>query len=214
VLVVDEAHKLPRELLEEIRLLGNFENPEQKLLQIVLAGQPELSDVLNRDEMRQFKQRIAVRLRIEPLCDEEVRTYVQCRWKEAGGPEPLPFEHEALSVIAMCASGIPRLINSVCDNSLMWAFAEESKYVLAQHAWNAASDLDLVVPGALPTAASRVPVLLPQAAWPSPAVERPVPPAPAIAPFREPPSKNGNGSNGAGSKPWWNRWTVRLGNTG
>jgi general secretion pathway protein A len=210
VLVVDEAHKLPFDVLEEIRLLGNFENPEQKLLQVLLAGQPELSDVLNRDDMRQFKQRIALRLRIEPLPETEVQLYIECRWKEAGGPEPLPFAPEALALIARCSNGIPRLINSICDNALLWAFAEESKQVSGQHVRNAAADLELTVPAALPVqpVAPRA-----QAGWllarTEQAEERLIPPAVAVAPLRELPCFN-NGSNGSESKSWWNRWTVRL----
>src|SRR5579862_979826 len=85
VLVVDEAHKLSPEVLEEIRLLTNFETAEQKLLQIVLVGQDELRTVLNRDDLRQLKQRIAVRFELKPLALEEVESYVRYRWARAGG---------------------------------------------------------------------------------------------------------------------------------
>ena len=202
VLVVDEAHKLSAKVLEEIRLLGNFESPEQKFLQVLLAGQPELSDVLNREDMRQFKQRIAIRLRIEPLAESEVHLYIQSRWKEAGGREPLPFRPEALALIAKCSKGIPRLINSLCDNALLLAFAEGSMHVTDQNVQSAAEDLELARPAAL-----QLPVRI---GSPSENSERPpeplISPVADIAPFRDLAS-----NNGSGVKSWWIRWTGRLG---
>jgi len=208
VLIVDEAHKLSREVLEEIRLLGNFESPDEKLLQVLLAGQPELADVLNGDDMRQFKQRIAVRLRLEPLAETEVGPYIACRCREAGGPEPHPFAPEAVALIARCSRGIPRLINSICDSALLLAFAEESKQVSEPQVQSVAEDLELMV--ALPA-----PVLAPAPRSrviqsPAPYVQTEQRPAAApaeIAPFRELPSLNGwnNGSH----KPWWRRWGRR-----
>jgi general secretion pathway protein A len=211
VLIVDEAHKLSREVLEEIRLLGNFENPDEKLLQVLLAGQPELADMLNREDMRQFKQRIAVRLRLERLPEADVGPYIACRCREAGGPEPHPFTPEAVALIAKCSNGIPRLINSICDSALLLAFAEESKQVSEPHVQSVAEDLDLRVP--LPA-----PVLAPTArAHAAPAAvsyaqthraeQRSVSAPREIAPFREIPSFNGksNGSN----RPWWRWWGRR-----
>src|SRR5271154_7177559 len=94
-LIVDEAHKLSPEVLEEIRLLGNFEAADRKTLQIVLAGQPELDVALRRTDLRQLKQRIAMRLLIRPLQAEDVSKYIRHRWLRAGGAEP-PFTPEAL----------------------------------------------------------------------------------------------------------------------
>src|SRR5713226_7632059 len=111
VLVVDEAHKLPPDVLEEIRLLSNFELADAKLLQIVLAGQTELGDVLNRQDLRQLKQRIAVRLSIQPLSRVGVEHYIQHRWQKAGAAKPHPFESEAVDRIAEFSRGIPRLVN-------------------------------------------------------------------------------------------------------
>ena len=118
VLIVDEAHKLSYEVFEEIRLLTNFDTSEQKLLQIVLSGQPELTRVLNRPNLWQLKQRIAIRLNIDPLSPEDVKAFIQHRWTRAGGAIPHPFTPEAVALIALWSQGIPRLVNSLCDNGL------------------------------------------------------------------------------------------------
>jgi len=97
VLIVDEAHKLNNDVLEEIRLLTNFENNDYKLLQIVLTGQPELRDVLNRKDLWQLKQRIAVRLHIDPLSPEQVKQYIQHRWTRADAITAPPFADDAIS---------------------------------------------------------------------------------------------------------------------
>lgn len=122
VLIVDEAHKLTPELLEEIRLLSNFETSEQKLLQIVLAGQTELADLLNRQDLRQVKQRIAVRLATDALSEAEVRDYIRTRWTRCGGKPDLPFSDEAVLLISRGSKGIPRVVNAICDNALTNAF--------------------------------------------------------------------------------------------
>jgi general secretion pathway protein A len=211
VLIVDEAHKLSREVLEEIRLLGNFENPDEKLLQVLLAGQPELADMLNREDMRQFKQRIAVRLRLEPLPEDDVGPYIALRCREAGGPEPHPFTPEAVALVAKCSNGIPRLINSICDSALLLAFAEESKQVTEPHVRSIAEDLDLRAPLRAPVLAPAararaVPAVISHAHTPQ-AEQRSVSAPREIAPFREIPSLNGesNGSN----RPWWRWWGRR-----
>jgi general secretion pathway protein A len=131
-LIVDEAHKLSPEVLEEVRLLGNFEAPDKKLLQIVLVGQNELDGLLDGEGMRQFNQRIALRLTFGPLLPEEIPEYIQYRWRKAGGAD-VPFTSDALSGIARASQGIPRLINALCDNSLLRAFGQESATVDARH---------------------------------------------------------------------------------
>src|SRR4051812_1017970 len=125
-LIIDEAHKLSPELMEEIRLLGNFEAPNQKLLQIVLLGQNELNGLLERQDLRQFKQRIALRLSIAPLAHTEVEQYIRYRWIKAGGAIT-PFTYEAASAVAQVSDGIPRIINAVCDNALTHAVGEGSR---------------------------------------------------------------------------------------
>src|SRR5262249_26319686 len=118
VLFVDEAHRLSIEILEEIRLLTNFETEHEKLLQIVLVGQDELDDLLDRRELRQLKQRIGVRLRVVPLGMQQVGTYILYRWSRASS-QPSPFSPEAVVLIAELSSGIPRVVNSICDNALV-----------------------------------------------------------------------------------------------
>ena len=143
VLVVDEAHKLEPSVLEEIRLLSNFELADAKLLQIVMAGQTELTNVLNRDDLRQLKQRISVRLNLCPLSRTDVEHYVRHRWIKAGGTQAQPFSDEALGHITELSAGIPRLVNVICDNALMLAYGEGVAGVTAQHIAEVAADLDL-----------------------------------------------------------------------
>lgn len=144
-LIVDEAHKLTPELIEEIRLLGNFESPDEKLLQIVLVGQNELDQVLNGENLRQFKQRISLRLKIEPLSEEEIGRYIQYRWMKAGGSQA-PFSANAIASIGQASQGIPRVINLICDNALLTAFGEQSASVEPSHVAAVCRDLQLAVP--------------------------------------------------------------------
>jgi general secretion pathway protein A len=143
VLLIDEAHKLSFEVLEEIRLLLNFETRDKKLVQIVLAGQPELNEVLNRPELWQLKQRVAIRLQIGPLAGEQIEEYLRHRWTRTGGGRTLPFTGEAISLIALWSRGIPRLINSICDNALLLAFGTESQIITGDQILEVVRDLDL-----------------------------------------------------------------------
>ena len=129
VLIVDEAQKLSPELLEEIRLLSNAETAEQKLLQIILAGQDELLPVLARDDMRQLRQRIAVRVRIGRLSNQEVAQYMRTRWSRAGSTEPLPFDADAVFAIANHSGGIPRVVNAIADAALVKAFSSHRRMI-------------------------------------------------------------------------------------
>jgi general secretion pathway protein A len=185
VLIVDEAHKLSPELLEEIRLLGNFECADQKLLQVVLIGQKELDDVLSRPELWQFKQRISVRLSLKPLGADEVSDYIQHRWKVAGGTTPAPFSPEAIASLVRWTKGIPRLINSICDNALILGFADAASSISADHIDAAARDLCLVAeePPAKAAAAPSVRVPAPP---PAPVAIRTATPAPDAAPASTP----------------------------
>jgi general secretion pathway protein A len=143
ILIVDEAHKLSPELLEEIRLITNIETAQGKLLQIVLAGQTELRGLLNREDLRQVKQRIAVRLRLEALDAAQVRTYVEHRWSRAGGSSPSPFDARAIDALTVFSAGIPRLINILCDNALLFAFSDSCRTVTQSYVEEAASELEL-----------------------------------------------------------------------
>jgi general secretion pathway protein A len=141
-LIVDEAHKLSPEVLEEIRLLGNIEDAEHKLLQILLVGQTELDSILDLDSLRQLKQRIMVRLAIGPLAAGDVERYIRHRWVHAGGKQP-PFSKGALDTIAARTGGIPRLINSLCENAVMQALASGSEVAHRDHVETAAAHLHL-----------------------------------------------------------------------
>lgn len=124
VLIIDEAHGLSSAVLEEIRLLSNFESDSAKQLQIVLTGQPELRVVLNQQELRQLKQRIALRCEVKPLPDiEETGRYIASRLLAAGADSTNIFTQSAVDFIFRCTEGIPRQINNVCDNAMLSGFA-------------------------------------------------------------------------------------------
>ena len=124
VLIVDEAQGLSPYVLEEIRLLSNFESDTAKQLQIILTGQPELREVLNDPNLRQLKQRIALRCEIKPLPSvEETERYITSRLLVAGAQRTDIFSPEAVEYIYRCSGGIPRQINNLCDNALLAGFA-------------------------------------------------------------------------------------------
>lgn len=150
VLIIDEAHKLRIEVLEEIRLLGNFETPNKKLLQIILAGQSELCDLLNDTNLRQLKQRIAVRLSIQPLAATQVAEYIAYRWHMSGARDVHPFLPDALAAIARYAKGIPRVVNAICDNALVLTVAEGKTAVDESMIVAVCRDLDLLEKTHLP----------------------------------------------------------------
>jgi general secretion pathway protein A len=127
VLIVDEAQNLDWDVLEEIRLLGNLENRRGKLLQIVLAGQPELDRKLEATEYRQLKQRIALRCMLRGFSPAETTAYIESRMLRAGLRNQSVISPELLEEIHYRSQGIPRLINAICDNLLLTCFAMESK---------------------------------------------------------------------------------------
>lgn len=142
-LVIDEAHSLPNELLEEIRLLANIERPEQKLLTVVLVGQPELAGRLNDPSLRQLKQRVALRCELVPLTLRESAAYIAKRISLAGGDSAQVFTREAVLAIYEYSNGIPRTINVLCDNALVTAFARDEHIVSQQVIAEVAKDFDL-----------------------------------------------------------------------
>src|SRR5690242_15940439 len=125
VLIVDEAQNLEWDVLEEIRLLGNLENRGGKLLQIILAGQPELDRKLDAPNLRQLKQRIVLRCSLDPLDAAEASAYVESRMARAGMPNQTVFPPQILEEVYKRSRGIPRVINLICDNLLVTAFAME-----------------------------------------------------------------------------------------
>jgi len=177
VLIVDEAHKLSVEVLEEVRLLGNFESADQKLLQIALVGQSELDTMLDSERLSQFKQRVALRLSIQPLSGEDIERYIQHRWTKAGG-NAAPFTAEAVAHIGKASRGVPRVINVICDNALIQAFGEGSTSVEARHVVSVCQDLCFVKPAPQE-------VFQMEALAPVPAAETaaPIPAGKALAPM-------------------------------
>jgi general secretion pathway protein A len=144
VLIVDEAHNLDWDVLEEIRLLGNLENRRGKMLQVLLAGQPELDRKLEAPDFRQLKQRIALRCVLQPFQLEETLEYIQSRMTRAGLREQTIFAPEILREIHFRAQGIPRVINAMCDNLLLTAFALETKSVTTAMIDEVAADMRLL----------------------------------------------------------------------
>ena len=170
VLVVDEAQNLSPEMLEEIRLLTNLETSTEKLLQIVLCGQPELQQKLVQPELRQLRQRITLRARTRPLTLEETRGYVAERLRTAGGNAGQIFSPEAVDALHRHACGIPRVTNLLAEHALINAFVDQQKPISAEIVDAVARDTEFCEP---------IPVAPPAAAIPA-----------ALA-------NNGNGANAA-----------------
>ena len=146
LLVVDEAHHLAPELLEEVRLLTNLETTQQKLLQIVLAGQPELDTMLDSFELRQIKQRVALRCHLEPLNLEETRGYIQRRLQIGGvGTDITIFSEAAIGTVFRHSKGFPRTINTICENALLSGYARRAAVIGPEIVDEVASDLRLGV---------------------------------------------------------------------
>ena len=142
VVLIDEAHAMPAETLEEIRLLSNLESNRHKLLQIVLFGQPELNEVLGRTEMRQLKERITHNFTLEPLVRADVAQYINFRMRAAGYRGPDVFSPAALKLIAGASLGLTRRINILCDKALLAAFAGNTHQITAAHVKAAIRDAE------------------------------------------------------------------------
>jgi general secretion pathway protein A len=152
VLVVDEAQSLPAELLEEIRLLANIETNDEKLLSLIIAGQPELADRLNDQSLRQLKQRIALRCELQPLSAQETAGYIAGRIRAAGGTGAKVFTREAVALIHERSQGIPRTISVIADNSLVGGLAAGQRPVGSELVRDICKDFDLKGRIALATA--------------------------------------------------------------
>jgi general secretion pathway protein A len=197
VLVVDEAQNLAGEVLEQVRLLTNLETETQKLLQIILIGQPELRELLGRVELRQLAQRITGRYHLDPLSGDEAAAYVRHRLRVAGATREV-FTPGALREIQRLSGGVPRLINIISDRALLGAFTEDRHVVSASVVRRAAGEVfgKSIQPGWLPWAAGSAVaamvvasavlvlprVLTPQPAAPMAASAAPPAPAPLPAP--------------------------------
>ena len=152
VLVVDEAHHLSPEVLEEVRLLTNLETPQEKLLQILLIGQQELDAKLDSTDLRQLKQRIALRSHLDSLNLEETRGYVYCRLQLAGNTNPAQvFPMDTILEIHRQSRGYPRLINTLCENALIHGYAKQSRSIPTEVIEEIAADFRLNVEHATTT---------------------------------------------------------------
>jgi general secretion pathway protein A len=145
VIVIDEAQDLGAEVMEQVRLLSNLETDEHKLMQIVLAGQPELRERLAQHDLRQLRQRILIRCHLSPLQEEEVSDYISHRLQVAGAGEDVWFELEAISKVYEYSNGIPRLINAVCDLAMLGGYAAQSLNIEEPHVDRALQQLECKV---------------------------------------------------------------------
>jgi general secretion pathway protein A len=158
VLIVDEAHQLSPETLEEIRMLSNLETPTEKLLQIMLVGQPELDEKLDSVGLRQLKQRIALRTQLAALSLQETATYIEKRLRIAGADPSLPplFPSHAVERVHRYSQGLPRLINTICENALITAYARRLPSVTTEIVDEVARDFRLDLPGSRVTSEARL----------------------------------------------------------
>src|SRR5476649_184670 len=148
VLIIDEAQNLPLQVLEQIRILSNLETDKEKLLQIILVGQLNLQTLLRSPELRQLDQRVSIRYELKPLDRELVAAYVAHRLTIAGGSAAVTFTAKALRQVHRWSSGIPRLINLVCDRALLAGFSVRSSRISPEMVTHAAESLDLEMPRA------------------------------------------------------------------
>jgi general secretion pathway protein A len=144
VLIIDEAQNLPMPVLEQIRILSNLETDKEKLLQIVLVGQLNLNPLLKAPQMRQLDQRVSIRYQLRPLSRDEVAAYISHRLMVGGGSASVTFQPKALDMVHSRTQGIPRLINLVCDRSLLAAYSGRTNRVSADMVYQAAESLELV----------------------------------------------------------------------
>jgi general secretion pathway protein A len=145
VLIVDEAHDLSSDTLEELRLLSNLETTDDKLLQIILVGQPELDKKLDSNELRQLKQRIALRAHLGALSEQQTKEYIEQRLHIAGADPNAPplFSPQAITAVYNFSRGFPRLINTICENSLISAYGKQSSNVTPRIVEDVASEFRL-----------------------------------------------------------------------
>jgi len=143
LLIIDEAQNLSPELLEEIRLLSNLETPSSKLIQILLVGQPELSEMLDRDDLRQLRQRIVLRHELKPFDAREMEFYVEERLRLAGYTGKGIFKRAALRDLFAVTGGVPRLVNVVCDGALLTGYGRDQTTIGSEIIREVAGDLRL-----------------------------------------------------------------------
>jgi general secretion pathway protein A len=146
VILVDEAQTLKDDALEGLRLLSNLETQKEKLLHIVFFAQPELEERLKKKGLRQLDQRILVRYTLLPFEPEEVKSYIKSQLNIAGGDQEISFAPEAVKTIYRLSCGIPRLVNALCERSLMSAFVDNTKTILEKHVVEGSESLKRLIP--------------------------------------------------------------------
>jgi general secretion pathway protein A len=142
VLVIDEAQNLSKKVLEEVRMISGIETHKEKVLRIILAGQPELKDTLDSERLKQLVQRVRLRFHIGPLDRREMREYIERRLTVAGSKDANLFADDSFDVVYRFSGGVPRLINTLCDTALLCAFADEKQSVDATDVISAAEELN------------------------------------------------------------------------
>ena len=142
VLVVDEAQNLTKQVLEEIRMMSGIETHKEKVLRIILAGQPELKDTLDSPQLEQLMQRVRLRFHIGPLDRHETQEYIKRRLSVAGRENNDLFKKDSFDVIYLFSGGVPRLINTLCDTALLCAFADDKKIIRSEDVIAAATELN------------------------------------------------------------------------
>ena len=142
VIVIDEAQNLSFDLLEEVRLLTNLETSSEKLLQIILSGQPELEDKLRQPNLRQLRQRVSLWCRTGPISAQQTTEYIAERLRIAGSTDPV-FLPDAVQAIHTASKGIPRVINLICEHALIAAYVDQTRQIAAPIIWAVAKDLEL-----------------------------------------------------------------------
>jgi type II secretory pathway predicted ATPase ExeA len=157
-IIIDEAQNLPNKVLEEFRLLSNLETSKQKLLQILLVGQPELAEKLNSQDLRQLKQRIGISRKIKPLNPKEREEYIDHRLKIAGSSSKNVFSSDAISAISKHSEGIPRVINIICDNALLIGYSYSQKKISGKIVKEVIEDLSGRIEEVPPAQATAPPV--------------------------------------------------------
>ncbi len=145
-LIIDEAQNLKPAVLEQIRLLSNLETEKEKLLQIVLVGQPELAELLGRESLRQLRQRVALNHHLAPLTPEEAGEYILHRWHVAGGDGRLQWTDDAAQLIYEFSRGVPRLINNLCDRALLAGYVRETFVIGGDLVQQAIEDTEIRAP--------------------------------------------------------------------
>jgi general secretion pathway protein A len=145
--IIDESQNLDPKLMEQVRMLSNLETDQHKLMQIILAGQPELKERLQQPDLRQLRQRVMVHCNLEPLSAIETALYIQHRLNVAGATNQIAFSNDAVEQIHQRAQGIPRQINTLCDRSLLAAYVRRDHQIIGPDVKNAIAELSSVIQG-------------------------------------------------------------------